>query len=171
MLESVFDGNPKLRSYILDDQDRLRQHVHIYINNERVADTIRLSDTIGSDDEIVRVPGPVGRIRRETMSDRLLVGTRKGLFDLRRQNGGWVVGKPAFLGQPVSMVLRDPRDKTLYAGLALGHFGTHLHRSADDGKSWTEVACPAFAKVEGADRGCRQGAERVVDLVARNRGG
>ena len=52
VLESVFDGNPKLRSYILDDQDRLRQHVHIYINNERVADTIRLSDTIGSDDEL-----------------------------------------------------------------------------------------------------------------------
>lgn len=84
------------------------------------------------------------------MSDRLLVGTRKGLFDLRRQNGGWAVDKPAFLGQPVSMVLRDPRDETIYAGLALGHFGTHLHRSADDGKSWTEVACPAFAKVEGA---------------------
>lgn len=52
VLESVFGGNPKLRSYILDDQDRLRQHVHIYINNERIADPIRLSDTIGADDEL-----------------------------------------------------------------------------------------------------------------------
>lgn len=52
VLESVFDGNPKLRSYILDDQDRLRQHVHIYINNERISDTTRLSDTIGADDEL-----------------------------------------------------------------------------------------------------------------------
>lgn len=86
------------------------------------------------------------------MSDRLLLGTRKGLFDMRRQNGAWATDKPAFLGQPVSMVLRDPRDKTLYAALALGHFGTHLHRSSDDGKSWTEVACPAFAKVEGDDK-------------------
>lgn len=85
------------------------------------------------------------------MSDRLLLGTRKGLFAVRRQNGGWVTDKPAFLGQPVSMVLRDPRDKMLYAGLALGHFGTHLHRSTDDGKSWTEIACPAFAKVEDAN--------------------
>jgi molybdopterin synthase sulfur carrier subunit len=52
VLEAVFGENPKLRSYILDDQDRLRQHVHIYINNERVADTIKLSDKIGAEDEL-----------------------------------------------------------------------------------------------------------------------
>lgn len=52
VLESVFGDNPKLRSYILDDQDRLRQHVHIYINNERITDPIRLGDTIGADDEL-----------------------------------------------------------------------------------------------------------------------
>lgn len=52
VIESVFRENPKLRSYILDDQDRLRQHVHIYINNERIADTIMLSDTIGAGDEL-----------------------------------------------------------------------------------------------------------------------
>lgn len=86
------------------------------------------------------------------MSDRLLLGTRKGLFDLRRQNGGWTIAERGFLGQPVSMVLRDSRDDTLYAALALGHFGTHLHRSTDDGKSWTEIACPAFAKAEGDEK-------------------
>ena len=85
------------------------------------------------------------------MSDRLLLGTRKGLFDLRRANGAWSIAHSAFLGQPVSMLLADARDKTIYAALALGHFGVHLHRSADDGKTWQEVAAPAFAKVEGAE--------------------
>jgi molybdopterin synthase sulfur carrier subunit len=52
VLESVFGENPKLRTYILDDQDRLRQHVHIYINNERIIDAVTLSDNIGADDEL-----------------------------------------------------------------------------------------------------------------------
>lgn len=86
------------------------------------------------------------------MSDRLLIGTRKGLFDLRRLNGAWRVVNTAFLGQPVSMVLPDSRDGALYAALALGHFGVHLHRSTDGAKSWPEVQAPAFAKVEGDEK-------------------
>jgi hypothetical protein len=82
------------------------------------------------------------------MSDRLLLGTRKGLFDLHRRNGDWSIAEKAFLGQPVSMLLADKSDKTLYAALALGHFGVHLHRSTDDGETWQEVAAPAFAKAE-----------------------
>lgn len=52
VLDQVFAGNAQLRSYILDDQDRLRQHVHIYINNERIADAETLGDSVGADDEI-----------------------------------------------------------------------------------------------------------------------
>jgi sulfur-carrier protein len=52
VLKAVFADNPTLRTYILDDQDRVRQHVHVYINNERIADTIGLSDRIGADDEL-----------------------------------------------------------------------------------------------------------------------
>ena len=52
VLHAVFAGNPKLRTYILDDQDRVRQHVHIYINNERIQDTITLRDHIGAGDEL-----------------------------------------------------------------------------------------------------------------------
>lgn len=85
------------------------------------------------------------------MSNRLLLGTRKGLFDLRRENGSWRIANKDFLGQPVSMVFADERDNTLYVATALGHFGNHLHRSTDDGKSWSEIAAPAFAKVESAD--------------------
>jgi len=89
------------------------------------------------------------------MSRRSLwIATRKGLFRARRGDGGWrVEHPPAFLAQPVSMVLQDPRDGAVYAALELGHFGVKLHRSDDDGASWTEVAAPSFAfdVSEGAD--------------------
>lgn len=52
VLDQVFAGNPKLRTYVLDDQGRVRQHVHVYINNERIADAITLSDPVKPDDEV-----------------------------------------------------------------------------------------------------------------------
>lgn len=52
VLEFVFAANPRLRSYILDDQDRLRKHVVIYVNDARIADRDRLSDPVGGADEI-----------------------------------------------------------------------------------------------------------------------
>lgn len=86
------------------------------------------------------------------MPDRLLLGTRKGLFQITRDDGRWSVGDPAFLGDPVSMLFADPRDGTLYAALALGHFGVKLRRSDDGGGTWTEVGAPAFPKsTDGTD--------------------
>jgi hypothetical protein len=78
------------------------------------------------------------------MASRLLIATRKGLFICPEEGAGWRLGRPAFLAEPVSAVLHDPRDGTLYASLRLGHFGTKLHRSDDGGASWTEVAVPAL---------------------------
>ena len=80
------------------------------------------------------------------MSDRLFAATRKGLFEFRRQGAGrWSIARTSFLGSPVSAVLPDPRDGALYAALDLGHFGCKLHRSDDDGSSWTEIAAPSYA--------------------------
>lgn len=76
--------------------------------------------------------------------DRMLVSTKKGLFTIDRGAGGWAVARTAFLGEPVTAALRDPRDGTLYAALRLGHFGVHLHRSTDDGATWKEIASPAY---------------------------
>ena len=79
------------------------------------------------------------------MSDRLYIATRKGLFTY--ENGAadsWNVARTAFIGDPVTMLLDDPRDGTLYAALNLGHFGVKLHRSEDRGESWQEVAVPAY---------------------------
>jgi hypothetical protein len=83
------------------------------------------------------------------MAERLHVGTRKGLFELARNNGGWDIVEARFLGDPVSAVL-ETREGALLAALDLGHFGAKLWRRGTAGK-WEEVATPAFpAKPEGA---------------------
>lgn len=79
------------------------------------------------------------------MAKQLDVATRKGLFTIEgNQAAGWRIAKTAFLGNPVSMVMRDRRDHCLYAALALGHFGVKLHRSDDDGAHWQEIAAPSY---------------------------
>jgi photosystem II stability/assembly factor-like uncharacterized protein len=81
------------------------------------------------------------------VADILHVATRKGLFAFRRNRGKWVQdGTPAFLGEPVSAVLSEPGGKTVHAALALGHFGVKLHRTANGGRKWREMAPPAFPK-------------------------
>jgi hypothetical protein len=78
------------------------------------------------------------------MSTTLLLATRKGLFTLVRTSAGaWEIDHIDFLGENVSMVLDDPRDRTLYAGLTLGHFGAKLRRSTD-GSAWEELAVPVL---------------------------
>jgi hypothetical protein len=77
--------------------------------------------------------------------DRMLVATRKGLITLARNGSGWSVTRTDFPGVPVTAALCDARDGALYAALKHGHFGTKLHRSDDAGKSWKEIAAPAFA--------------------------
>ncbi len=52
LLERVFDDNPPLRSYLLDDQGRLRKHVNVFVNNQAVADRILLTDPVGERDEV-----------------------------------------------------------------------------------------------------------------------
>ena len=75
------------------------------------------------------------------MSDRIHVGTRKGLFELARRNGGWDVVDAQFLGDPVSAVLAQ--GDQIYAALDLGHFGAKLWRRNGTG-TWHELPSPAF---------------------------
>src|SRR3970040_701431 len=85
------------------------------------------------------------------MSDRLYLGTRKGLFTFDRTPGTagrWSLSKVDFLGDQVNMLLRDPRHNTLYAALMLAHFGAKLRRSTDDGKTWDECAVPVYPEGE-----------------------
>ena len=52
VLDAVFADNPRLRSYILDDQGRVRRHVNVFINGAFVADRLGLSDPVGPRDEV-----------------------------------------------------------------------------------------------------------------------
>ena len=51
-LAAVFELRPALRGYVLDDQGVLRQHVAVYINGRSASDRVRLTDPVGSRDEI-----------------------------------------------------------------------------------------------------------------------
>jgi hypothetical protein len=79
------------------------------------------------------------------MGKTLWIATRKGLFAVTRTGSGWSVGAPSFLGEPVTMVLDDARDGSIYAALNLGHFGAKMQRSTDRGRTWEERAVPSFA--------------------------
>ncbi len=76
--------------------------------------------------------------------DKLRIATRKGLFFYHREGTRWVMSRePAFLAEPVTYALTDPRDGAIYVALAHGHFGVKLHRSDDDGVTWQELPVPA----------------------------
>jgi hypothetical protein len=81
------------------------------------------------------------------MTDRLHVGTRKGLFELARGDGTWDIVDAQFLGDPVSAVLADA-DGSLYAALDLGHFGAKLWRR-DRAGTWGELAVPGVSAKAG----------------------
>lgn len=87
------------------------------------------------------------------MTDTLLAATRKGLFALRRSGGAWRIEHIAFLGDRLSLALADARDGHWYAALDLGHFGCKLQRSADRGRSWQELAVPAYGADDIVDPG------------------
>jgi len=51
-LENLFRETPRLRSYIVDDQGRLRRHVNIFVDGEAVRDRDGLSDAVRADTEV-----------------------------------------------------------------------------------------------------------------------
>jgi hypothetical protein len=77
-------------------------------------------------------------------SPTIWVGTRKGLFAVKRSASGWKLGAPRFPGEPVSQFVRDPYTGACYAALRLGHFGVKLWKSEDAAGEWKEIAAPAF---------------------------
>lgn len=79
--------------------------------------------------------------------DRLIVGTRKGLFVFERDEaneGRWKQTALHFIGEPVTSALADPRDGTLYAALNLGHFGVKLHRLRAGTSEWELCTTPTY---------------------------
>ena len=52
VLASVFNENPRLKSYVVDEQFGLRRHMGIIVDGEIVRDRNRLSDPVKSGSEI-----------------------------------------------------------------------------------------------------------------------
>lgn len=51
-LEQYFAEHPQVRSYVLDEQGRVRRHVAVFVGREQLQDPVSLSDTIDETTEI-----------------------------------------------------------------------------------------------------------------------
>ena len=52
VLDSVFEGNPRARGYVLDDQGAVRAHMVVFVNGQQVRDRLQLSDPVAPNAEI-----------------------------------------------------------------------------------------------------------------------
>ncbi|MDJ0973499.1 MAG: glycosyl hydrolase [Planctomycetota bacterium] len=84
-----------------------------------------------------------------TTSNRLLIGTRKGLLEVTRGDGGWSLGEMQLPGQPIAYACRDPRNGSIWASIDHGHWGVKLSRSTDDGATFEEVEPPKYPEHTG----------------------
>jgi photosystem II stability/assembly factor-like uncharacterized protein len=82
------------------------------------------------------------------MSDRILVGTRKGTFLVTKSGGHWRPTLSGHGGGGVNFVASDPHSGTLWALLGHGHWGAKLSRSTDGGTTWEDA--PQIKYPEGA---------------------
>jgi hypothetical protein len=86
------------------------------------------------------------------MSQKIMVSTRKGLFELAKARGAWAIKDAGFVGDNVTLSFHDKRDGTDYAALNHGHFGIKLHRRDKGKKTWKEITTPKYPeKPEGLD--------------------
>ena len=51
-LSWYFERYPAVRGYVLDDRDRLRQHMLIFVGGKQVEDRVGLTDAVAEDAEI-----------------------------------------------------------------------------------------------------------------------
>ena len=89
---------------------------------------------------------------------RLLVGTRKGLWQLTRAGtGDWTVSGPEFLGHVIQHAVADPRDPaTVVVAARTGHLGPTIFRSTDAGRTFVEsTSPPAFRAGDRLERAVR----------------
>ncbi|HSD48940.1 MAG TPA: MoaD/ThiS family protein, partial [Actinomycetota bacterium] len=110
VLRGLEAAYPRLRGWILDDRGRIRRHVAVFVDGERVEEDAPLGE--GERMEIV------GAVSGGSDDVELLAGTRKGLFVLRGARGGPLeVAGRAFAGQDVEYAIRDPRSGTYLAAV------------------------------------------------------
>ncbi|MGI9543857.1 MAG: WD40/YVTN/BNR-like repeat-containing protein [Cyclobacteriaceae bacterium] len=78
------------------------------------------------------------------MSNKLLLGTAKGLILYEKGSSGWKYAKDFFKGFSISLVARNDNDHSWWIGLDHKHWGPKLHRSKDEGATWEEMGIPKY---------------------------
>jgi photosystem II stability/assembly factor-like uncharacterized protein/sulfur carrier protein ThiS len=130
---------PDLKGWILDETGSLREHVALFVNDQRVS----LSREIESGDQVYvvqAISGGSGPIEAE-----VLLGTKKGLFVLRGIRGSTMdIATRLFAGQTVDYACFDNRSETYFAAVSHGQFGPQLDYTDDPVSEWTEVDGLAF---------------------------
>ncbi len=51
-LDAAFEANAGLRAYILDEHNRTRRHINIFINGQPIVDRLSLTDRLTPADEV-----------------------------------------------------------------------------------------------------------------------
>jgi photosystem II stability/assembly factor-like uncharacterized protein len=74
------------------------------------------------------------------MSQRILIGTRKGTFIAERKRADYELTLAGHGGVAVNFVAADPSSGHVWAALGFGHWGAKLSRSTDGGSSWSDAA-------------------------------
>ena len=52
VLAVVFEKNPAVRGYVVDDQGGLRKHMAVFVDGEQISDRVSLSDSVSPNAEI-----------------------------------------------------------------------------------------------------------------------
>lgn len=51
-LEAYFRRHPRVRSYVLDEQNALRRHVTVFVDGQQIRDRVGLSEQVAPSSEI-----------------------------------------------------------------------------------------------------------------------
>jgi sulfur carrier protein ThiS len=136
VLRELERSHPKLGGWILDDRGKVRQHVAVFLEGERVDGDMR----VATEDRLEVIGAVSGGAATE-----LLVGTRKGLFVLRGEREGEMdVVARAFPGSSVEFAIRDPRTGRYFASVTHGQFGPRVYLADDPTGAWDQAEGPRF---------------------------
>lgn len=75
---------------------------------------------------------------------KILAGTSKGLVILTQESGVFKITAVHFEGYPISMIYVDEVSGYWWAGISHRHWGQKIHKSEDEGRTWTEMAVPSY---------------------------
>jgi len=143
VLRGLEREHPRLEGWVLDDQGRLREHVAVFLEGERVG-----GDAPVSERDRLEI---LGAISGGSDQVELLVGTRKGLFVLRgARTGPLDVAVRAFPGDAVEYAIRDLRSGRYLAAVTSGHFGPRVFVAEDPTGGWEQTDGPRFPEGEDA---------------------